>query len=133
MWYINRGQATLGELSKWYKGIPDVQAKRTYRKEFSSVKNLLRLLGDSTKIRAINPGSIDCYRTTRLAELSPRHPGQRVRPATINREIACLRTMFSRALRHGKLEANPIADVGRLPENNVRERVLKPEEFTRLL
>jgi hypothetical protein len=37
--------------------------------------------------------------------------------------------MFSRALDYGKLETNPIGRVRQLEENNVRERLLTPEEF----
>jgi integrase len=124
---------TLKHLSDWYKELQDVQAKRTYRKEFSSIKNLLRIIGASTPVNSIKPGTIDDYQTTRLAEWSPRHPGQRVRPATVNREVACLRAMFTRALRHGKVKSNPIEAVAKLPENNIRQRVMKPEEFSRLL
>jgi len=63
---------SLGELFQWYKGLPDVKAKLTYKKEFSSIKNLERLLGKSTKIRDITPGRIEVYHSNRLAEQSPR-------------------------------------------------------------
>jgi integrase len=41
--------------------------------------------------------------------------------------------MLNRAVRHGKIESNPIRDVKALPENNVRERILTQDEFERLL
>jgi integrase len=63
----------------------------------------------------------------------PIHPGKTIRPATVNRELACMKTMLNRAARHGKLDINPISNVKKLPENNIRMRVLTLEEFERLL
>jgi integrase len=53
------------------------------------------------------------------------------KPATVNREIACLRTMFNKAIRDGKLEKNPTRGVKFLKENNERDRVLISEEWER--
>jgi site-specific recombinase XerD len=50
----------------------------------------------------------------------------------VNREIACLRAIFSRAVKNGKAARNPVKRVDRLSENNERDRVLSPEEYTRL-
>jgi integrase len=41
--------------------------------------------------------------------------------------------MFSLAIRHKKADKNPMAAVERLQEHNIRDRVLSPEEFQRLL
>jgi integrase len=41
--------------------------------------------------------------------------------------------MFTLAIRHKKADKNPMAAVERLREHNVRDRVLSPEEFQRLL
>lgn len=41
--------------------------------------------------------------------------------------------MLSLAIRQKKADKNPVAAVERLPEDNVRDRVLSPEEFQRLL
>jgi hypothetical protein len=64
-----------------------------------------------------------------------RHP----RPATINRELACLKEMFNVArkglivLKAGGPPQNPVSAVKFLDEQNVRDRVLTPEEFERML
>jgi integrase len=123
---------SLEELCSWYRGLPEVKAKKTYKKELSSILNLKRLLGAATKLKELTAGRIEGYQRNRLAEPSPRHPGEMVRPATVNREIACLKTMMSRAVHHKKLNENSIAAVRRLPENNVRMRILNVEEFERL-
>jgi integrase len=124
---------TLGELCKWYVDLPDVKKKRTYKKEFSSMKNLKRILGENTKIRDITPGKVEIYQSKRLSEDSPRHLGKKMRPSTVNREIACLKGMINRGVRHQKLNSNPIATSKRLSENNVREKVLSQEEFEKLV
>jgi integrase len=41
--------------------------------------------------------------------------------------------IFNRAVRHGKLKLNPIGNVKRLPENNIRQRILTLDEFKALL
>jgi integrase len=41
--------------------------------------------------------------------------------------------MLSLAIRHKKADKNPMAAVERLREHNVKDRVLSPEEFQRLL
>ena len=51
----------------------------------------------------------------------------------MNREIACLKTIFNRAVRHKKLLINPIQKVGKLQENNVRDKDLTQEQFDKLL
>jgi hypothetical protein len=118
---------SLEELCSWYRGLPEVKAKKTYKKELSSILNLKRLLGAATKLKELTAGRIEGYQRNRLAEPSPRHPGDHVRPATVNREIACLKTMISRAIRHKKLDTNPPTAIRRLAENNVRMRILNLE------
>ena len=124
---------SLGELFEWYKGLPDVKAKRSYSKDVSLIKNLERLLGKTTKIKEITPGRIEVYHSNRLAEPSPRHPGATVRTSTVNKEIACLAAALNRALRHHKLNANPITTIKKLPEDSVRMKVLSQEEFSKLI
>jgi integrase len=66
---------------------------------------------------------------------SGRHP----KPATVNRELACLRSMFNVArkglihLPGGVLSENPVSNVKFLDEHNIRARVLTAEEFQRML
>jgi len=124
---------TLGELCNWYVSLTEVKAKVSYERDIDSIQNLRRLLGENTKIREITIGKIETYQQTRLTESSRVHPSKNVRPATVNREISCLKTMLNRAVRHEKLNDNHLSKVKRLAENNVRERVLNSEELARLL
>ena len=54
-------------------------------------------------------------------------------PATVNRDIACLRNMMNKAVDWGFLQVNPLAKVKLLHEDNEVMWVLSPEEEARLL
>jgi len=123
----------LGDLCDWYMSLTEVKAKASYDRDGDSIENLKRLLGKRTKIRDLTEGKVESYQRTRLGEKSPVHPLSTVRPATVNRELSCLKSILNRAVRHGKLNENPISNVKKLQENNVRERILTQEEFERLL
>lgn len=56
-----------------------------------------------------------------------------VKPATVNRELACLKCLFNRAIEWGKTEDNPVRKVKLFRENNKRIRYLEKEEIQRLL
>jgi integrase len=141
-------RVTLGELCRWYLDLPEVRAKASYERDVDSIQNLKRILGETTKLRELNAGRVEGYQRRRLEEYRTvylrrkKQPSafksmaanpKKVRPATVNREIACLKTMISRAIKHGKLDSNPIVGVKKLAENNVRERVLTADQFERLL
>src|SRR5690606_38705533 len=82
-------------------------------------------------ITEIKPSNVADYKTHRLGENSYRKHG--TRPATINRELACMRHMFNLAIREGKYDKNPVKGVRFEKENNKRDRFLSEDEFQRLL
>ena len=55
------------------------------------------------------------------------------KPATLNRELACMRYMFNLAIGDGKAEKNPVLGVKFEKENNERDRILSEDEFQKLL
>jgi integrase len=97
--------------------------KRSWERDKSILTNLLpffghRNLGDITSFL------IENYKQQRVAK---------VKPATVNREIALLKHMFNMAIRWGKADANPMKDVRLFREDNIQERVLSQDEITRIL
>ena len=52
--------------------------------------------------------------------------------STVNGEIACLKSLFSDAMRAGLIDVNPAKSIKLLNPNNVRDRILSPEETARL-
>ncbi|MBW1992357.1 MAG: site-specific integrase [Deltaproteobacteria bacterium] len=120
------------DLAVWYLGLSEVQAKRSYVRDRLSVAHLNAFFGDRL-LKEITPSLVEAYRHKRLGEPSGRTPDTLTTPATVNREIACLKTIFNKAIRDGKAERNPTKGVKLLREHNKRDRVLSPEEYSRLL
>jgi integrase len=120
------------DLAAWYLELPEVKAKRSYVRDCQSMKNLLPFFGDRL-LKKITPASVEAYRQLRLGQSSGRASHGTTRPATINRELACFKTIFNKAVKNGKAERNPAQGVKLLKENNERDRVLSLEEYSRLL
>ncbi len=58
---------------------------------------------------------------------------EKVAPATVNRELACLKHMFTKAIEWGKAKENPVLKVRLFREENKRVRYLEKEEVKALL
>jgi integrase len=117
-------------LAQWYLELDKVKAKRSYDRDRRSVDKLCLFFGDSL-LKDITPASVEKYLHRRLAE--PSYRGHLTKPATVNRELACLSHIFSNAIRNDKAGRNPVQGVKRPPENNERDRVLTSEEYDRLI
>jgi len=120
------------DLADWYLNLEEVQAKRSYKRDIQSLNRLLPFFGDRL-LKDITPEMVGAYRLRRLGEPSGRTPRTLTTPATVNREIACFKTIFNKAIINGKAERNPVAGIKPLKENNERDRVLSQEEYARLL
>lgn len=142
---------TLGELCKWYLELPEVKAKDSYLRDKQLLAHVKRILGESTKIKDVTPGRVESYQKKRLEEPfrvksvtdteegkqgeseKPPVEARKVRPATVNREITVLKVALNHTIRHAKLHLNPISNVKKLLENNIRTRLLDQKEFNGLL
>ncbi|MFF5085033.1 tyrosine-type recombinase/integrase [Actinoplanes sp. NPDC000266] len=82
---------------------------------------ILPAIGDMA-IREATVGAIDRYLKT-LA---------RTHPAGAQRSKSTLLQMFSLAVRHGALPANPVRDVGRLPRPHRTVQAMTSDEITRV-
>ncbi len=56
-----------------------------------------------------------------------------VKPASVNRELALLKTMFNKAIFWGMMNESPMKQVKLFKENNARVRYLDTEEIAKLL
>jgi integrase len=79
----------------------------------------------------ITPEEVERFKTTRAFEYKTvRGNGKRVktdkriRPATVNRELACLKALFHYAIKADVLAKNPVSKVKMLAEDNLQTRVL---------
>jgi len=84
---------------------------------------LIKRLGthfNGKNLYEITPQSIERYKAERIKEVAP---------ATVNRELACLKCMFNKAITWGKTDENPVRSVKLFKENNARLRYLEKEEI----
>ncbi|MFH1282051.1 MAG: site-specific integrase [bacterium] len=98
--------------------------KRSYRRFQGIVKTLNQYFGDCL-LHNVTAESIENFRRQRL-DLGKAK-------ATTNRELACLKTMYSKALLWDKTEKNPTAKVKLLQEENERIRYLSNDEQEKLI
>jgi integrase len=118
------------DLAKWYLELTEVKAKRSYAKDQMHCKRLLAQFGHRF-LKDITPSMVEAYKQKRLVENS--HRRKPTKPATVNREVTTLKTIFNKAMKNGKAERNPAQGVKLFKENNERDRILSPEEYSRLL
>ncbi len=100
------------------------KAPSTYeRHEKCCVKRLTQAF-TGKYLYGITPVMIEKYKADRL---------QSVSPASVNRDLACLKYMYTKAIEWGYVKANPSKAVKLLKEPPGRLRYLKPEEVGLLL
>lgn len=97
---------------------------RSYKRDDLSVRTLLKFFKGKF-LSGINPSDIEDYIGYRMS--------QGVSNATINRELACLKRMFTQAIKWGDASQNPVKQVDFLDEPPGRTRFLSLEEAQRLI
>ena len=104
---------------------------RTAHRYKVSSKALLRHF-KKVPIDQISPEDVETFKTQRGAEKGKR-THRKLRPATVNREMACLRAMFNYAIKGNEQLHNPVSRVKFLAEDNQQDRVLSFAEQRRYL
>lgn len=96
----------------------------SWGRDESSLKRLLPFFGDML-LSKITPRHIEEYKKMRL---------DKVKPNTINRELTCLKHLFTVAESYGKFDSkNPVKDVKFFQERQYIMKVLDREEINRLI
>lgn len=98
--------------------------KRSWKRDKTSLKNLEAFF-KGKGLASITPDLIEKYKIKREKD--------GLAPASINRELALLKNLYTKAVEWGKTEKNPTKGVHLLKENNIKERILKSEETCRLI
>jgi integrase len=83
---------------------------------------LLRYFRD-TSLDRITAEAVEGFKLSRAAE-SGSHTDRRLRPATVNRELACLKALFNYAIKGDANLRNPVSRVKFLAEQNEQNRVV---------
>jgi integrase len=103
----------------------------THRRYQVSAVALRKHFGDVLLDR-ITPEEVERYKTLRSAQVSPRTK-RRVMPATVNRELACLKALFNHVLKADVPLRNPVSRVKFCEEHNEQTRVLSVAEQEKYL
>ena len=99
------------------------QNKRSWKRDWHSIQNLMPSFGHR-RLSAIHPFHVESYKSSRKAE---------VKPATVNREVACLKRVLNLAVEWGVIGHNPISCVKLYKEPQTCVRFLTEEEAGRLV
>jgi len=97
--------------------------KRSWRRDESSLKNLIPHL-KGMLLSKITSRHIEDYKKKRI---------EKVKGSTINRELICLKYMFSLAKKWKLVDENPVKEVKFFQEQKIEMRILNKEEIARLI
>ncbi len=110
--------------AKEYMELYSKQNKKSWMSDEYSLNHLKEYFKGKC-LSEISPDLIEKYRLKRKAD--------GVSAATQNRELACLKTLFNKAVEWERVETNPAGKVKKIRENNIKERILSPDEMRRLI
>jgi integrase len=109
---------------------------RTHRRYKTSSAALLRYFG-RLRLDAITAEHVERFKIERAREQRASDRGKKagrvLRPATVNRELACGKAMFNSAIKAGLPLQNPFSRVRFLAEQNDHTRVLTYDEQQKYL
>jgi integrase len=128
---------TFDELANaYYTYVVHQQRKRSWPRDRANIRALTAYFGGK-RLTEISPALIEQYRAWRREGVSRR--GRSLTPASLNRKPACLKRMFTVAikgllvLKGGVPRENHAAPVSLERENNERDRVFSLDEFQALM
>jgi len=127
---VNR-KITFGQLAKEFLEVYSAVNKKSFSSDVNSIKLLYKFFGDRN-IKLIKKREAELYKSWRLKQPA-RGKETTIKPSTLNRELACLKTMFSYAEEQGLISYNPLRKLSLLKERNKRLRYLTIKEIERLL
>ena len=90
-----------------------------YRHSSAALKRFFR----DTPLDRITAEAVESFKLSRAAE-SGSHTKRRLRPATVNRELACLKALFNYVIKGDPNLRNPVTRVKFLAEQNQQNRVV---------
>jgi integrase len=129
-------KAAMSDFLEWARQDHQMAPSTAERYRYSSFA-LLSFFGDKP-LDKITPEEVERYKASRASEYKTVRgkdkkriqTKQRLRPATVNRELACLRAMFNHAIKGDVPLRNPISKTAAkaLREDNEQTRVLTYDE-----
>jgi integrase len=105
--------------------------KKSHRNDVPIVERFKVFFGNRT-LESLTPDLVEAYLDQRKAEGQLNHKGKPISGTSLNKELACLKTIIRRAIRNGQIDRDPIPGIKRFKEVP-RDRTLSVEEYSRLL
>ena len=115
----------LADFLKWSETAHQAHSA-TFRRYRVSAAALRRHIAD-IRLDKITSGDVEAFKTLRRGQVSAR-TGRQIKPATVNRELACLKAMFNHVLKADLPIRNPVSKVKFCEENNEQTRTLSYAE-----
>lgn len=114
--------------------------KKSWQRDDNSLKFLKSYFGGML-LSKISPWDIEEYKrkrldgeiTIKLESEARKRKEWKVKPATINRELACLKHMFTLAKKWKMADENPVKEVQFFQEQQIEMRILTRDEIDRLV
>jgi integrase len=122
---------TLGEFIDRYLKFCEGILQKDYKSKNQRLGVVGSELGRDKLLADISTADIEQYQANRLSTVSRK--GKLLTPATVNRELAALKHLFTKAIAWGILDSSPAKRVMLHKENNRRLRYLTPEECQGLI
>jgi len=122
--YVRLRDATLVEFAKEHLAlVRPTLSKASIKEHERALRNLIQFCGN-VQLRAITPRKIEAFKATRLAF---------DRPATVNKYLRTLHSIFNYAMRREYLKHNPLDGIPRVREPEKEIRALSREELRKLV
>lgn len=97
--------------------------KKSWKSDQTSLSKLKSFFKEM-RLSKITPRLIEEYKQERI---------QKVKPASVNRELACLKFMYSLAKKWKLADENPVKEVKLFQERKIEMRILDREEINKLI
>ncbi len=97
---------------------------KSWKKSDLTNINMLNKYFGGNYLYTITTNDVERFKAERIKEVSP---------GRLNRNLACLKSIFNKAIQWGKVEKNPVKGVKMLKEANGRDRYLEKDEIAHLL
>lgn len=122
--HVHHLTLTLGQWAEVYKKIEDVQRIRSYRERCQRITQVIvPFFGAHTLLQDIAVRDVEAFRQER---------GKGRAVATVNVDHNILKHMLKHAMKRDLLDRNVACLVAAPKPKNARDRVLEPDEWTRL-
>lgn len=113
------------DFAKEYLDLHSKTNNKTWQKFDTSIINSLNKFFLGKYLDEITPHMVERFKSDRMKDVTP---------ATINRNLAVLRSMFNKAITWGKFTGtSPLRTIKSFKENNQRLRFLEQDEINKLL